>query len=569
MQFPTLRSRILTFFLGLLVLIQIMSLYMIDIANTQNAMLLVGDALHTSSQAFKDRIQSKNNSLIQAGSLLSADFAFKTAWASGNTSTIHSALDNQRRRIGADIVIMLSLDGVPAGMSGAAPDRWLDQDRRFRFPELLDSAQERGDASGVIAVEGHLYSLIIVPLLTPVPSAWIVLGFEINQPYLDELEKDSNSKVSIVGPEWSVYASTVDRAMLRSIQTGLVSAAPPLDKVFEMPMGHDSYISLLTRLSGKDSGTAYTLLQRSRHEAMAPYYRLRGLLVLLFVFALLVSIFGGAAIASSVTRPLRVLAGFAGEIMRGIYTHEVPVRQRDEVGQLSAAFNDMSKGLYERDRVRNLLGKVMSADVAEELMAGDLQLGGEERELTIMFTDLRGFTGISETMSPAALLEILNNYLTRMTAIIDRHGGVVDKYIGDAIMAIFGAPLHYDDHAERAVRCAQEMQAALEDFNRDAGARGWPELTMGIGINTGVVVVGNMGSEDRLNYTVIGDGVNLAARLESATKDFGVSVIVSEAVKNHAAGMTFEYLDRINVKGKREPVTVYVPGPTAVPRKQC
>ena len=547
-------------------LIQIVSLYMIDVANTQNARLLVGDALQTSMHAFRHRISTKNNSLIQAGSLLSADFAFKTAWASGNRSTIRSALENQRRRIGADIVILLSLEGSSAGMSGVAPERWLDAQGHFAFPDLLAAAQGKGDTSGIVAVDRHLYSLIIVPLLTPVPAAWIVLGFEINQPFIDELERDSNSKISIVGSGadgWSVYASTLDEGMRARVKSGLDGGARRMDEVFDMPLDNDSYISLLGTLSEHDGAAIYTLLQRSRHEAMAPYYRLRGLLVFLFVLALLATAIGGAAIANSVTRPIRVLAGFAREIMRGVYTHEVPVRQRDEVGQLSEAFNDMSRGLYERDRVRDLLGKVMSADVAEELLSRDLQLGGEERELTIMFTDLRNFTGISETLPPAKLLEILNNYLTRMTAIIDRHGGVVDKYIGDAIMALFGAPLPCDDHAARAVRCAIEMQEALAEFNVHARQNGWPELEMGIGINTALVVVGNMGSEDRLNYTAIGDGVNLAARLESVTKDLGAPIVVSERVVAHATDMTFTFLDRIPVKGKRDPVAVYAPASLA------
>ena len=153
------------------------------------------------------------------------------------------------------------------------------------------------------------------------------------------------------------------------------------------------------------------------------------------------------------------------------------------------------------------------------MIKSDVQLGGEEKEISILFTDLRGFTSLSENRAPGDVLDFLNEYLTRMTAVIDRHGGVVDKYIGDAIMALFGAPLELPDHATRAVACALEMIEELEQCNNAFHARGWPQLAMGVGVHTGKVVVGNMGSKDRLNYTAIGDGVNLASRLESATKE--------------------------------------------------
>ncbi|MBF8270727.1 MAG: cyaA 2, partial [Gammaproteobacteria bacterium] len=147
----------------------------------------------------------------------------------------------------------------------------------------------------------------------------------------------------------------------------------------------------------------------------------------------------------------------------------------------------------------------------------------------------------------------------RMTVVIDKHGGVVDKYIGDAIMALFGAPLAMSDHASRAVACALEMISELEKNNVIFREKGWPELAMGVGIHTGKVVVGNMGSKDRLNYTAIGDGVNLAARLESVTKDFAVPIVISEATMRQAPGFQYRELDVIRVKGKQEAVKIFTP----------
>ncbi len=166
---------------------------------------------------------------------------------------------------------------------------------------------------------------------------------------------------------------------------------------------------------------------------------------------------------------------------------------------------------------------------------------------------------MSEKRPPAEVLSILNEYLTEMTSIIDKYGGVVDKYIGDAIMALFGAPLDLPDHSQNAVKCAIEMNAALEQLNHKFSSKGLPTLEMGIGINTGNVVVGNMGSRDRLNYTVIGDNVNLASRLESITKEYNVPIIVSEATMLRSKQIKFRNLGNINVKGKQEQVIIYTP----------
>jgi adenylate cyclase len=236
------------------------------------------------------------------------------------------------------------------------------------------------------------------------------------------------------------------------------------------------------------------------------------------LLGLAVSVALGVRIARGVSRPVLELAEGARKIAAGDYRHRVKVQQEDELGALALSFNRMSEGLAERDRVRDLLGKVVSPEVASELLRKDVLLGGEEREVTVLFSDLRNFTAMSENLSPRETLAILNRYFTRMDSIVEKHGGVVDKYMGDALMALFGAPLANPDSADWAMNAALEMGEALDDLNRQWEKRGLPAINVGIGINTDVVVAGNMGSETRLNYTVIGDGVNLASRLEELTK---------------------------------------------------
>ncbi|KFI06833.1 CHASE2 domain-containing protein [Massilia sp. BSC265] len=187
-------------------------------------------------------------------------------------------------------------------------------------------------------------------------------------------------------------------------------------------------------------------------------------------------------------------------------------------------------------------------------------MDGESRELTVMFVDVRGFTTISEGLSPKALREYINIYLTAMSEDIrSSHQGTLDKYIGDAVMAFWGAPVAFADHASRAVATSLLMQASAARLNRDFLARGWPELKIGIGLNSGPMHVGDMGSKIRRAYTVMGDAVNLGSRLEGITKVYGVGIAVGAATRLAAPEFVYRELDLVRVKGKNEPVAIYEP----------
>ena len=293
---------------------------------------------------------------------------------------------------------------------------------------------------------------------------------------------------------------------------------------------------------------------------MAPYLSVERTYLLLALTGLLISIGVGIWIARSVSEPVLQLAEGTRKIAEGDYSQRIDVRTKDEVGLLATAFNQMSQGLAERDQVRDLLGKVVSPAVATELLRKDLTLGGEEREVTILFSDLRSFTSMSEARSPQEMLGILNRYFTRMSGIVETHGGVVDKYVGDALMALFGAPLTLTDHVDRALETALDMIDALDELNRQWQAQGRHPLRVGIGINTDIVVAGNMGSQTRLNYTVIGDGVNLASRLEELTKtpESDARIIISSStLKRAKKSYRTRRLGEVAVKGRKEATEIY------------
>jgi len=182
-----------------------------------------------------------------------------------------------------------------------------------------------------------------------------------------------------------------------------------------------------------------------------------------------------------------------------------------------------------------------------------LQLGGEKRTCTFLFTDVRGFTNLSEKLSPEEVTEIMNKVLTAQVTCIQAHGGMVDKFIGDACMAIFNAPLCIDGHEKRAVACAQDMRTAMRMLQKEL-----PEpIAIGIGVNTGEAVIGNMGSDNRFDYSAIGDAVNTAARLESATKEAGVDILIGESTAKKLMPYDLTLLAPIKVKGKAKPLKVY------------
>jgi adenylate cyclase len=184
---------------------------------------------------------------------------------------------------------------------------------------------------------------------------------------------------------------------------------------------------------------------------------------------------------------------------------------------------------------------------------------GDSRELTVLFCDVRGFTTISEGLDPNTLREYINLYLTAMSEDIRGNRGTLDKYIGDAVMAFWGAPVALPDHAARAVATALKMQATAKALNADFVARGWPPLKIGIGLNTGDMRVGDMGSKIRRAYTVMGDAVNLSSRLEGITKVYGAGIAVGAATRAAAPQYAYRELDRVRVKGKNEPVPIYEP----------
>ncbi len=253
------------------------------------------------------------------------------------------------------------------------------------------------------------------------------------------------------------------------------------------------------------------------------------------------------------------LLAHMNSVRQGDLEIPMPITSNDEFGALAEGFNAMVKGLKQEEVVRALFSLYVTPEVAEHAIQYGAELGGQLADVSVLFSDIRGFTAMTEKMAPEALIALLNRYFDAMSEAVIAEGGLINKFGGDSLLAVFGTPLNpARDHAAQSVRAAQGMLAALDIFNADQAARGEPTLRIGVGVASGAVVAGNVGSEERLEYTVIGDTVNLASRLQTMTKDLGAPLLMSEStVRQLADRASYVAIGQVDVRGKQAPVSVY------------
>jgi adenylate cyclase len=290
---------------------------------------------------------------------------------------------------------------------------------------------------------------------------------------------------------------------------------------------------------------------------LAPFERIRTILLLTALSAVVAAIILGFFLSKGLSAPILELVRGTEKVAEGRYDFQVNLTTKDELGILGNAFNSMVNGLYLKEKYRDVLHKAVSPEIAEEMLKGNLFLGGENRVVTTLFADIRGFMAMTEGMDPREVIAMMNDFLEGASASIDAEGGVVDKYIGDKIMAIFGAPLSHPDDAHRAVRAALRMQQTILNLNESRRANGKPEIAIGIGISTGLAVAGNMGSRTRLNYTVLGEPVNLADRLCSVAKA-GTILISASTLEAAGPSLDVQALAPVTIKGLSNPVNTWL-----------
>ncbi len=358
------------------------------------------------------------------------------------------------------------------------------------------------------------------------------------------------------GSPTPVAAGIAERVVRARVQVRALDGEPPVVEVLAPVISGGVHVGSLRALLSQEAYLRAVSATEDRHQVARRTQLLTnavtttGVMVLGMLFIVWLS--------KRLTEPIVELTGHAARIRAGDLQVRIESRSRDEVGQLANTMAGMVEGLRDRDFVRDTFGRYLTPALAQQLLSDPdaLALGGTVQRVTILMSDLRGFTSLSERLGPEGTVQVLNRYLGRMTEVIVEEGGTIDEFLGDAILVLFGAPISAEDDAFRAVRCALRMQEAMAGFNADSATRGLPELEMGVGLCTGDVVAGNIGSEQRAKYGVVGDPVNTAARVEGLTVGGQILVAASTAT---AVGEGLEVAGpyEVAVKGKAEPMAVY------------
>lgn len=486
---------------------------------------------------------------------LTWDFGFRSAFAANDPATLFdAALNVLERSLGiADMLMVADLDNqviIDTELQGGEmlTGTWL---------ELVQEADasEEGIAEKIVTIGEDPFQLIALPLYLPRQVAWIIGGFALDDGFVQQVSDTIVSDVSILrlqpGQPSEIVASTLIPTRQPILLEQLQTEADYFDNLQRIDFGDEEYTTLLRSLyqDPLSGGEVLAVIQRSYDENNENVLQFRNLLIQFYSLVIVLSLIAVIYLARSITNPLSHLANAVKRIEAGDYAKQVPVRSRDELGELADSVNSMASGLAEKEKVRDLLGKVVSHQIAEELLSNPVELGGEERTATILFSDIRGFTSYCEDLPPQQVLGELNRVLSCISDIVEAHNGVVDKFQGDAVMALFGAPVSSRDDAANAMAAGLEIIAAVGSAENP--------LSACVGINTGLVVAGNLGSANRLNYSVIGDAVNLAACLESLTRLYNVANIVSAASKAAAPGFVYRELDEVQVVGKNRSVSIY------------
>jgi len=573
-RFRRFSTQLLLLLAGLFAVVQISVYLLVSQANERNALKHIEQNLQTGAKIFRQNLSERIDFLAGSAKVLSNDYQIRKLIMQDplDRETLRSNLNSyaDRVKLGANSkppfitlfspegeMLAISIDSAGLGAENVGP-----------FQHLIQraAAAEMEQASDYSYLDHRLHVLVVVPLYAPYPNVagWFGLAYPIDTTITQPIKNNTLLEFTFTSdpnePDHRVLSSTLPDAMAREVLAHNAGRKERISGSEVLTLAGKPYVTLFESLDLLGEAPVRIALQRSLNEELAPAEALKRVVLQISVAALVAAMLVAFGIARSVSRPMQQLASHTKLVATGDYTQRIDLPREDELGQLATAFNQMTAGLAERDRVRNLLGMVVSPAIAAQLLQSDLKLGGEEREVTILFCDLREFTSFSEIMPPTDVLALLNRYLDRMSGIIEQHGGVIDKFMGDAIMALFGAPVSLPDGANCAVAAAREMARALEILNAELRAEGKPALAFGIGINTARVVAGNMGSKTRLNYTVIGDGVNLASRLEGLTKEpaYATPIIVSEATLSAISPRPVaRELGEVRIKGKANAVKIF------------
>lgn len=557
------RSRLRTkIFLAFSTLILVLFLLILGITQLMVSNLVQGRLTHeliVTGEVFRGQVAERAERLLINTQLLASDFALKQAIVESeyDPETLASVARNYQQRIHVDLFLITDDTGVLLADSFGTRSSGRDLESMAPLTQALATEEA---ATALAEIDGSLFQLVAIPLLAPDVIGFLVLGSGVTNATAEQLQVDTGSAISFLTAD-AVFASSWPYQEQQLLfltgqgKRGLVER--PIDEPFLLTLNGERFLSLLVSIPAQLPLPLYALVQRSYDEALIPLSSLRWRIGGVGLIALIGALFLGGGLAGGITAPIQTLMTSMQQILTGKFDHRIVVHRQDELGFLAQSFNEMAGGLEERERIKETFGRFVSQDVADAVLDGRVPMGGERREVSILFQDIRGFTAISERTDPVVLVRMLNQFFTEMVAAVEAEGGIVKQFTGDGVMALFGAPVAYPDAPARAVRAALGMVARLQDLNMRLKEQGLPMLRIGVGIHTGEVVTGRIGPDRRVEYGVVGDPVNLASRIEGLTKEMQATIVISGETADRLDGnFVFGRREVFPVKGKEKPVPV-------------
>lgn len=553
----TLNKKIfITFFISVTGLL-CTTLYLIDTQAEQHEIKRIISDLDAAQVQFQHDLEVEQKQIQTLTQVITADQKFRSFLAQIKDN-FYPFVEEIGKDTGADFVFML--DDEPAIRAAYSLNSQQKQPLEHNLSSFaVQSSLDSGlMSSKMVSLDEGLYSSHFIPLKENLNDDYavglIIVCNQINDAWIAKLLTKKNALQAVFFNKNQVVAKNIDAEMAAAI----LSHQADITEQGLFSWNHQRYIAKQALFEPQNTQSGY-LLSANLDQALYPFKQLQRHVLLIGGSILLVGALLFMLISQRITRPLRLITQGTLEIKHGNYQHRINYQNSDEVGQLAGAFNVMAGDLQEKELIRSTFNKYVDPAIVSELLSqpDKLRLGGERKEQTVLFSDIAGFTNFSEKLPAEALISILNEYLSAMTLEISQQHGILDKFIGDAIMAFWSPQLCHDTHAINACKSALAMQKKLQQLRPAWLASGAPEINVRIGIATGEMIVGNIGSEQARSYTCIGDKVNYSSRLEGLNKHYGTQIIIDRQTATEISGFVIRELDTVRVKGRESGETIY------------
>ncbi|NQV55870.1 MAG: HAMP domain-containing protein [Rhodospirillales bacterium] len=538
------------------------TLYVTNTQTTTFERARIIEELQTTQLRFEEKFRTERAHTLKLVRTITSDQKYRS-FLQQVRDNFFSFAEEIAKDTDADIVTIFDEDLKLRGFGAAMPNSKISKQRNVwmknatavpYFSETIHSVLEDGKQRAmVMSLGSRLVDMVHVPLKEARDEDYAVavvsVGHEINDKWVEGLAGGSKSIQVVFYKNKSPVASNLNITDRKKI-TSAAMAAPEGSGSFVLDGERFIVQQGSFKHSGDPSGYVFTA---SLDKAMAPFVALQWKIFYTAAAALGVGILVIFLITNKIVLPIRILVDGTRRVVAGDYDFKVEKHTKDEVGELSEAFGHMVDGLKEKELIRNLFGKYVHPSIVNDIIANpeNLERGGTRKVQTLLFSDIAGFTTISEGMDAEELVSFLNEYMGAMAAEISSSDGILDKYLGDGIMAFWGPPFTKENHALCACRAALGMQKKLFKMREIWRAEGRPRIDMRIGLATGDVVVGDIGSEHSRDYTCIGDTVNLSSRLEGVNKVYGTGIIIDLETRDMAGDtLVTRELDTVQVKGR-------------------